>query len=90
MNNKFLNNINYEAINGVKMTKKDKAMLDLICEDIKNEPARWQWFYGSRKHKLKSGISGGYFDELNKIEKKNKIIILLPITLEQCEEWARS
>jgi hypothetical protein len=90
MQNIKLNNINYEAIKGVKMSKKDKVLLNEIFEDIKNRPASWQAFWGGRKYKLMCRVSGGYYDELDRIEKKYKINILLPITLEQYDEWARN
>ena len=89
MNDYLINNINFEAVDGANIEESDREMLVTICRDIQRNPMHWEEL---RRVKLKVfplDIWDSWFDDLEALEKKYKITILLPVTWEQLEDRAR-
>ena len=89
MNEYKINNINYEAIKGVKMTKEDEQLLKLICEDAEKDPALWEMLRKNKSNNFKGRLWCSWFDDLCRIEEKYKVKILLPVSWKQLQQWGR-
>lgn len=71
------------------MNAHDISVLRPILEEIKNRPAHWEWLRRMKFNESKQFIGETWHDDLEQIERKYKINILLPVTFEQLEQRAK-